>query len=94
MKILAGAVNKTDLEDKNKDVKKDPDKKDFIIDMGATVTPEIMKSSKHIQEVTTNKKNQETILDKFLKGFAILTVVTSMACGISQYLRWRSEQTL
>ena len=82
MKILAWVVGKNDLEDKNKD----PSKNDVIIDMGGTVTPETKKSSKLIQEETTNKKKQGTIFEKFLKGFYILTVVTCIVCGVNQCL--------
>ena len=90
MKILAGAVGKTDLEDKNKDVNKDPGNKDphkndVIIDMEATVTPEI-KKSKFIQEETKYEK-RERRFEKFLRGVYILLFVWCMAGVVILYFR-------
>ena len=100
MKILAGGLGGKDLEDKNKDVSmdsdskdpdnKDPSKNDVIIDMRATVTSEIEKSSKFIHEETTNEKNQESGFIMFLKGLYILLFVTAIACTVDNYFGYRS----
>ena len=99
MKIHAGAVGRTDLEDKSEDVDKDPgnkepSKKDVIIDMGVRAASDGHKSSKLVQEKTTNQANQLIRPSKFEWGLLIIMILNGVVCSTIQYFRWRSEQAL
>ena len=104
MKILAWAVGKTDLGDKNKDVNKDPgnkdpgnkdpSKKDIVINMGVRATSDGRKSSKLVQGKKTNRTNQPIRRDKCDWVLLIILIGTMVVGSVMHYFRWRSEQAL